>query len=142
MESALLGLVLDSSVLIAAERKKLATPEVVQSIRQVIGDVPIVISALTVAELGHGIYRANTPAKAQQRRQFLDELETYIPVHPVTQATAEIIARVGGEQAAKGINLPLADLIIGACALELGYAITTHNLRHFAMIPGLQVRLL
>jgi predicted nucleic acid-binding protein len=46
-------------------------------------------------------------------------------VHPITDATAEIIARVGGEQAAKGINLPLADLIIGACALELGYAVGT-----------------
>ena len=53
---------------------------------------------------------------------FLDDLRATIPIHPVTERTAEIIARVGGEQAAKGINLPLADLIIGACALELGYA--------------------
>lgn len=50
------------------------------------------------------------------RRAFLDELKATIPIHPITEATAEIIARVGGEQAAKGINLPLADLIIGACA--------------------------
>src|SRR5436305_1706156 len=58
MESTVLGVVLDSSVLIAAERAKLMTPEVINTIWSSIGDLPIVISALTVAELGHGIYRA------------------------------------------------------------------------------------
>jgi len=132
--------VLDSSVLVAAERKKLTTPEVIRSIRESIGDVPIVLCALTVAELGHGIYRADTPQRAQQRRQFLDELKAHIPIYPVTEATAEIVARIGGEQAAKGVTLPLADLIIGACAVELGYAVATHNVRHFELIPDLEVK--
>src|SRR5258708_2207752 len=137
MESALLGGVLDSSVLVAAERQKRTTPEVIRSIRQIVGDIPIVICALTVAELGHGIYRADTPERAHQRRQFLDELKAHVPIHPVTETTAEIIARIGGEQAAKGVTLPLADLIIGACASELGYAIPTSNLRDCRRIPGL-----
>ena len=139
MESNLLGVVLDSSVLIAAERAKLKTPEAIRSIRSLIGDLPIAISALTVAELGHGIYRAQTPELAQQRRHFLDELKSQVPIHAISETTAEIIARIGGEQLAKNINLPLGDLIIGACALELGYAIATGNVRHFALIPGLQV---
>jgi hypothetical protein len=71
------------------------------------------------------------PTRRNAGRQFLDELKATVPVHPVTEATAEIIARIGSEQAANGINLPLADLIIGACALELGYAIGTHNARDF-----------
>jgi tRNA(fMet)-specific endonuclease VapC len=120
MEPAILGLVVDSSVLVGAERAKLTTPEVIKNIRASVGEVPIVISALTVAELAHGIYRANSPERSRQRRQFLDELKAHVPVHPVTEATAEIIARLGGEQSAKGINLPLGDLIIGACAIELG----------------------
>jgi predicted nucleic acid-binding protein len=49
------------------------------------------------------------------------------------------VACAGAEQAAKGITLPLADLIIGACAIERGYAIATRNLRHFQLIPGLNV---
>lgn len=140
MESAILGLVLDSSVLVAAERKKLRTPEVIASIRAGIADVPVVICSLTVAELGHGIYRADTPERARQRRQFLDELKIHVPIHPVTEVTAEIIAQVGGELAAKAIRLPLAGLIIGASALELGYAIATANVRDFSRIPGLDVR--
>lgn len=139
MESTALGVVLDSSVLIGAERAKLKTPEVIKTIRSSIGDLPIVISALTVAELGHGIYRAQTPERRQQRRRFLDEIKSQIPIHPVTDATAEIIARIDGEQAAKGINVPLADLIIGACALELGYVIGTSNIRDFSRIPGLDI---
>jgi len=131
--------VLDSSVLVAAERNKLTTPEAIRKVREAVGDITIVICSLTVAELAHGIYRAETPERSRMRRQFLDELKAHVPVHSVTESTAEIIARTGAEQAAKGITLPLADLIIGASALELGYAIGTTNVRDFNRIPGLTV---
>ena len=65
MESAFLGLVLDSSVLIAAERKKLTTSEAIKTVREAAGDVPIVIFSMTVAELGHGIHRARTPERSR-----------------------------------------------------------------------------
>jgi predicted nucleic acid-binding protein len=73
------------------------------------------------------------------RRKFLDELKANIPVQPVTESTAEIVGKISAERAAQGVNLPLADLIIGACALELGYAVATVNLRDFNRIPGLRV---
>jgi tRNA(fMet)-specific endonuclease VapC len=75
----------------------------------------------------------------QRRRTFLDDLKATVPIYPLTESTAEITARTGAEQAAKGINLPLGDLMIGACALELGYAVGTGNARDFNRIPGLQV---
>jgi predicted nucleic acid-binding protein len=62
-----------------------------------------------------------------------------VPIHPITDATAELIAKIGGEQAARGINLPLGDLIIGASAIELGYGVATSNLRDFRRIPGPRV---
>ena len=46
---------------------------------------------------------------------------------------------MGGELAAKATKLSLADLIIGACAVELGYASATGNVRDFSRIPGLTV---
>src|SRR5437773_292699 len=139
MEPTILGIVLDSSVLIAAGRRKRTPAQVIEDVVQKIGIVPVILSALTVAEVGHGIYRANMPEIRSRRRAFLDELKATIPVHPVTEATAEIIAHVGGEQAAKGINLPFIDLIIAAGALELGYAIGTDNTRDFTRIPDLKV---
>lgn len=139
MESALLGIVLDSSVLIAAERRKLRPEQAIESVQRAVGEVPIVLCALTIAEIGHGIYRADTPETRSRRRKFLDELKATVPIHSVSEATAEIVARIGGEQAAKGHNLPLGDLIIGACALELGYAVGTSNIRDFSRIPGLNI---
>src|SRR2546425_12946907 len=139
MDPAILGLVLDSSVLIAAERRKQTPAQIIEDVVKKVGAVPILLSSLTVAEIGHGIYRANTPEIRERRRAFLDELKATIPIHPITEATAEIIARVGGEQAAKGINLPFIDLIIAASALELGYAIGTGNERDCRRIPDLKV---
>lgn len=138
MEPAVLGLVLDSSVFIEAERRNLTAAEAIESIETTVGEIPLVLCALTVAEIGHGIYRAKTP-EIRARRRFLDELKATVPRYPITESTAEIIARVSGEQAAKGITIPLADLIIGACALEIGYAVGTHNVRDFERIPGLTV---
>ena len=139
MEPALLGLVLDSSILITAERRRLTAHQAIETVQKKVGEVSIVLCSLTVAEIGHGIYRADTPETRNRRRVFLDDLKATVPIYPITEATAEIIARIGGEQAAKGINLPLADLIIGACALELGYAIGTSNARDFKRIPELNL---
>jgi predicted nucleic acid-binding protein len=139
MESALLGLVLDSSFLITAERRSLRPDQAIQTIQEVVGEVPVVLCAITVAEIGHGVFRSNNLELRQRRQAYLNELTATLPIYPVTATTAEIVARVGGEEAAKGINIPFGDLIIGACALELGYAVGTGNLRHFKLIPGLKV---
>jgi tRNA(fMet)-specific endonuclease VapC len=139
VEAALLGLVLDSSILIAAERRKLTPVLVIESISKAVGETELALCPVTVAEIAHGVYRANTTELRERRRTFLDELKGTIPVHPITEVTAEIVGRIGGELAAKGINLPLGDLIIAACALELGFGVATRNLRDFRRIPDLEV---
>jgi tRNA(fMet)-specific endonuclease VapC len=139
MESPLLGLILDSSVIIAAERKRQTVEEFLTSVGQTFGEVEIAISAVTLAELVHGVARANTPEIRRGRRSFIDELKKHVPVHPITDSTAEIAGQISGEEAAKGIKLPADDLLIGASAIEQGYAVATLNTRHFQKIPGLQV---
>ncbi|MGP8246599.1 MAG: PIN domain-containing protein [Bryobacteraceae bacterium] len=139
MESPLLGLILDSSVVIAAERKGLTVEGLLALIEQAFGEIEIAISAVTVAELVHGVVRSNTPAVRQRRRAFIDELKKHVPVHPVTDGTAEVAGQLSGEQAAKGITIPADGLLIGASAIEQGYALATLNARHFQQIPGLQV---
>jgi tRNA(fMet)-specific endonuclease VapC len=90
MESPLLGLILDSSVIIAAERKRQTVEEFLTSIGRTFGEVEIAMSAVTLAELVHGVARANTPEIRIARRAFIDELKKHVPVHPVTDSTAEI----------------------------------------------------
>jgi len=139
MESPLLGLILDSSVIIDAERKRQTVEELLTLVGETFGEIEIAISAVTVAELVHGVVRANTPELRDRRRAFIDELKKHVPVHAVTESTAEIAGQPSGAQAAKGITLPADDLLIGASAIEQGYAVATLNARHFQKIPGLRV---
>src|SRR5438132_14169937 len=101
MESAILGLVLDSSIIIEAERKHQTVEELLAGIQQRFGEIEITMSAITVAELVHGIARVQKQEIRKRRRAFIDELKQHVPVHPVSDATAEIAGTIGGEQAAK-----------------------------------------
>ncbi|HEY3457725.1 MAG TPA: PIN domain-containing protein [Bryobacteraceae bacterium] len=138
MGPALLGVILDSSIIIEAERKRQTVEDLLTGIRQRFGEVEIAISAVTVAELVHGVERANTPEIRQRRRAFID-VKKHVPVHPVTDETGELAGAVNGSQAAKGTKLPIDDLLIGASAIEQGYAVATLNRRHFDKIPDLLV---
>lgn len=139
MESLPLGLILDSSIIIAAERNRQTVEDLLLAVARTFGEVEIAISAVTLAELLHGVARANRPEIRIARRAFIDELKKHVPVHPITEGTAEIAGQISGEQAAKGITLPFDDLLIGTSAIEQGYGIATLNARHFRQIPGLQV---
>ena len=79
MASTFLGLVLDSSTAIAAERRKLSVPGFIESILHAHGPLDLSLSPVTVAELVHGIFRAQTPAASQVRRQFVEELVNLVP---------------------------------------------------------------
>ena len=139
MEPAVLGLIVDSSILIEAERKGQTVTELLEHIRQTFGEVEIAVCSVTIAGLVHGIYRAQSPEICQRRREFVDELKRHLPVHLITEETAEIIGRISGEQAAQGIKLPFDDLAIGASAIE-NSAVATLNVRHFEKIPNLVVK--
>ncbi len=93
-----MGLILDSSVLIAAERQGKNARQMLTAIAGKIGETDVGISVVTLVELAHD-----------------------------------------GENQARGIRIPLSDMIIGVTALELGYSIGTANLRHFRQVLGLSV---
>ena len=139
MESSLLGVVLDSSIVITAERKSFPVTQLVEAIQKAYGEIELSLTPVTVAELVHGIYRARTPEVSQRRREYIDELVELLPLHPITLRTARLVGQIEGQEAAKGNTLPFNDLLIAAAAIEQGYAVLTENLRHFEKIPGVQV---
>jgi predicted nucleic acid-binding protein len=99
----------------------------------------IAVSVVTVLELTHGVARADTTERRDRRQRFLDELLSAVPVQPITLPIAVHAGRIDGESQAKGVRIPLSDLLIGVSALKLGYGVGTANIRHFKMIPGLNV---
>jgi predicted nucleic acid-binding protein len=89
--------------------------------------------------LAHGASRADTAPRKAKRLRFIEELLTALPVHSVTISIALRAGQIDGENQARGVRLPLSDLLIGVTALELDYGVATSNLRHFQSIPGLLV---
>lgn len=134
-----MGIILDSSLIISAERSGLTVREILEQISASRGETDVGVSVVTIAELVHGAYRAKDTASQQSRLEFIDRLSTDVPVHPVTLEIAMLAGRIEGQQQAKGVQLSFEDLLIGCTALHLGYEIATLNLRDFQRIPGLSV---
>lgn len=134
-----MGLILDSSVLIAAERQNKNAREIFTGIAQKIDETEIGISVVTLIELAHGVVRADTPQRRANREKFIQELLSAVPTYPVTVSVALRSGQIDGQSQAKGLKIPLADLLIAVTALELGYAVATANLRHFKQVPSLPV---
>ena len=139
MEPAQLGVILDSSIVIEAERKRLNVARFLRLLSGQIGEREAALCAISVAELAHGIHRADTEERRQVRRAFLDDLKATVAIYPITADTAELVGRIHADTARQGNIIPLDDLLIGACALERGYAVATRNKRHFEKIPGLSL---
>lgn len=130
---------LDSTAAVAAERQGKNARQLLESVARETGDEGIAVSIITVLELAHGITRADTPERRERRQRFLDELLTGVPIQPVTVPIALHAGQIDGQSQAKGVRIPLSDLLIGVSALELGYGVGTANVRHFQLIPGLNV---
>jgi tRNA(fMet)-specific endonuclease VapC len=85
-----MGLILDSSLLIAGERRGQRVWDILERAKASQGETENALSAITVVELTHGIYRAKSEADGQRRRAFVEELTQAIPVHPVTFEIAQL----------------------------------------------------
>ena len=134
-----MGLILDSSVLVAAERQGQNSRQILNEIVRKIGDTEVAISVISLIELAHGAARADRAERKAKRQQFIQELLTAVPVHPVTVSIALRAGQIDGENQSKGVRIPLSDLLIGVTALEFGYDVATSNLRHFRLIPEITV---
>lgn len=134
-----MGLILDSSVVIAAERRGDSVEKLLEQVVAVAGDQDAALSSVGLTELVHGIYRAQTHGMRSRRKSFIDELLRDLTVFPYTKRTAMLAGRIDGEQQAIGVTIPFGDLLIGATALSLGFPVLTVNLRHYRLIPGLNV---
>ncbi len=132
-----MGLILDSSVLVAAERDGQNARQMLASAAAKFPGTEVGISVVTLIELAHGAARADSPERRTKRHRFIEELRLALPIYPVTVPLALRTGQVDGENQARGVRVPLADLLIGVTALELGYSVATANVRHFQAIPGL-----
>jgi tRNA(fMet)-specific endonuclease VapC len=96
------------------------------------------IAAVTVAELWHGVERADG-ARRVARRNYLQAILDPLPVIPYTEQTAYEHARLWAQLETTGKMIGYYDLIVAATALERGSRVATFNRRHFSAVAGLVV---
>ena len=129
-----MGLILDSSLLIADEREdfNLAVwlrnrpPE------------PVAVSVITLSELWFGIEVEDNIAKARRRR-WLEKSFRRLEVVPVDSRVARIHSRTWAQLSKAGQMIGPHDLIVAATALGRRWAVATFNAREFQHVPGLEV---
>lgn len=128
-------MILDTSVLIAAERRTLDFEALLRSL----GDEPVRIAAITASELLHGCHRAADPGVRARRFAFVDSLLGLIPVLPFGLAEARRHAELWAHLAREGTMLGPHDLLIGATALAQGHTLATLNTAEFSRVAGLRL---
>lgn len=128
-------MILDSSEIIALERNRGAVESLIQG-RE---DEPFGISVVTVAELLHGVERADTESRKIKRQAFVEKVIEMIPVFPFDLGAARIYAKIWASLVQRGFTVGAHDLIIAATAISLDYKVLTANRRDFEKVPGLRL---
>ncbi|MGP3964397.1 PIN domain-containing protein [Nonomuraea sp. 3N208] len=127
-------LILDTGVLIAAERGK-------ASVGAVIGDADdVAIAAISVAELLVGVELADD-ARRPNRQAFVDEVLALVPVEEYTTDVARVHARLMAYVRREGKARGAYDLLIAATAATTARTILTmDSSAAFDDLPGVRAQ--
>jgi predicted nucleic acid-binding protein len=133
-----MGVILDTSVLIEAERRKAEIDKLTEDREEEIFG----ISVITVAELLNGLHRADSTKRRLKRSAYVEKIIELFPIYAFETSIARIYAELWSDLSKKGIQIGAHDLIIGSTALSLGFSVATRNMRHFERIEGLKIEIL
>ncbi len=127
-----MGLVIDSSVIISAEKGKIDFTKW-QNYEQAY------IAAITVSELLVGIARADTEERRIKRSAFVEHIISSIAILPFAAEEARIYSQILHNLFIEKLTIGVHDMMIGAIAIAAGYPVLTMNGKDFKRIKGLEV---
>ena len=130
-----MAVVLDTSVIVAAERRAVRFQALLESL----GEEPVGIAAITASELLHACHRASDAGVRARRAAFVDALLDAVPVLPFGLPEARRHAELWAALARTGSMIGPHDLLIAATALAQGRALVTINQREFGRVAGLRL---
>lgn len=133
-----MGVILDTSVLIEAERRESEIQQFAESREEEVFG----LSVISVAELLHGVHRADSIKRRLKRSAYVEKVIELFPIYNFEISIARIYAELWSDMNKRGIQIGAHDLIIGSTALSLGFSVVTYNKRHFERIEGLKIETL
>ena len=131
-----MNLLLDSSILIAAEKKLFDLMAMVDARKS--GEV--FIASIVASEILFGCERAATGKRRKARFAYVEEILATFPILDFDFEIARTHARLGARLAAEGIGIGAHDLIIAATCLHHDLDLATLNTDEFARVPELRLR--
>jgi tRNA(fMet)-specific endonuclease VapC len=132
-----MGIIIDSSILIEAEKETFSIDEFINGREE----ESFSLSVITVAELLHGVHRADSSVRRIKRSAYVEKIIELFPVYPFDISAARVYAALWAKLRKKGIQIGAHDLIIGSTALALGFSVATFNKKHFDKIEGLRIEI-
>ena len=108
--------------------------EVLQTFNQYAG--LICISAITYAELCHGVEKS---ARPEQNRQAVEDFCSRLQIVPYSEKAAQHYGEIRAELEQLGIPIGVNDLHISAHARSESLTLVTNNLREFERVAGLRL---
>jgi len=130
-----MGILIDASVLIDAERRRIDLSVKVKG-RE--GE-EFFLSVITASELLHGVWRARESAIRSRRAAFVEGLLERFPLLPIDLTIARIHAQLWAELESKGVSVGPHDSWVAASCIAHGYTLVTSDVEDFKRIPGLSV---
>jgi tRNA(fMet)-specific endonuclease VapC len=131
------GLLIDTSVVVRAERGGRSLPLELERLGMDPAEA-VGLSAVTAAELVHGVERADDAHRAARAR-YVEALFAAFPTLPLDLDVARVYGRLLAELGRRGVTVEAHDLQIAATALRHDWSVVTVNRAHFARVPGLVV---
>jgi tRNA(fMet)-specific endonuclease VapC len=129
------GLILDSSLLIADERQNF---NLVAWLRQRPPE-PVAASAITLSELWFGVEVETNSIRRRRRSRWLEKTFRRLEIVPFDGAVGRIHSRIWAQLTEAGRMIGPHDLIVAATALHRSWAVATFNAVEFRRIRGLEV---
>lgn len=129
-----MGLILDTSVLVASRRRRFDLAKTLRGY----ADMEIGIAAITAAELVRGMANARESARTA-RRFYVEGLLEHVPVLPFGLAEAREYGRIWAGLANRETSVSTHHLMIAATALSLDWALMTLNPGEFEPVDGLVI---
>ena len=141
-----MGLVIDTSALIAVERLAVDLAGEDAWARQFpqLAAEPVVLPAIALAEVLVGVAMADTAMRLAARRARIDALVAHVPVVDFDAEIAEEWARLFVMLSRKGRLIPSNDLAVAATAMRLqfGVLVGPSDEKHFNIVDDLRVETL
>lgn len=130
-----MGVLIDASVLIDAERRRIDLGAKVKGREE----EEFFLSVITASELLHGVWRAKDSAIRSRRSAFVEGVLERFPLLPIDLTIARIHAQLWAELEAKGNSVGPHDSWVAASCIAHGYTLVTRDVGDFKRIPGLAV---